>query len=61
MLTYSEESRQQLIVRQSCMKAAVDVLIARGIIQVDKELTAPELVSRVKWMTDQFEKVILDA
>ena len=57
MLEYSESNRQQLIVRQSSMDRAVEILTARGVIQ-DPTKTSADLVKAVKAWTDTLEKII---
>lgn len=57
MLEYTEANRQQLIVRQSSMDRAVQILIAKGLIK-ENETQVSEVVTKVRQLTDVLENVI---
>jgi hypothetical protein len=60
MLEYTDINRQQLIVRQSSMDRAVQILIDRGFFR-DKETDGKKALEAVKNLTDQLEKIIRNA
>lgn len=51
-----EDARNASIIRQVAFKGAVEIMVAKH--ELLKEQTAADTVKAVKWLTDEFEKII---
>lgn len=61
MLEYNEANRQQLIVRQSSLDRATELLIASGFVRESSFSSmeaAKQTLNRLRYLTDECEKIV---